>query len=171
MYLYAHGCNTRMDLSKVCAFSFHVTKDSSLIALACRCISIEQICSNCGFVSAEYEVMSLMFVISGTVRWNYIPNHALQGYNLQTSNSFLTAVEVQHICGNMDACLSVDYSASQPGYSLNRVTRLEAGNDWGVDTRYSYYDIFYASRGTYEWSRHWKIISIVFVYIELKMEI
>ena len=51
-------------------------------------------------------------------------------------------------CANENKCLSVEHKLNVRA-SFNNITRLEAANDWKHATNVKYYDVFYATRGTF----------------------
>ena len=86
-------------------------------------------------------------VISGVLSWHEVDHHRLSGYSMLSGSSGLTPEEVHLLCLQTTGCLSVYKSGSR--YYLNNITRLDAGESWEENSGWTFYDIFYATKGKF----------------------
>ena len=72
-------------------------------------------------------------------------------------NSRLGVPEILETCANENRCLSVEHKLNVRA-NFNNITRLEAANDWTHATNFKYYDVFYATQGTFNVNENGKFI-------------
>ena len=75
---------------------------------------------------------------------------SMSAYNMSV-RSDLSPEEVHLLCLNTSSCFSFDQNGTR--FYLHNKTRLEASGLWDEVPGSTFYDIYYATRGKFDWNK------------------